>query len=118
MPVTLLITGISDFNFAFVHKSPSCFKPRSQWRAWGPSRFVLAVPMTHRVSFPAPTSLAADTDFHSLSSALGFTVLSVSLLVRQGQRRDHSQHASEQPPSQVPLGQQQPVIAQIGRAAC
>src|SRR3990170_8454046 len=61
MPVTLLISGISDFNFAFVHESPSCFKPRSQWRAWGPSRFVLAVPMAHRASFPASTNLAADT---------------------------------------------------------
>ena len=44
--------------------------------------------MTPRACFPLPASLAADTDFHSLSSALGFTVLSVSLLVRQGQRRD------------------------------
>jgi len=37
-------------------------------------------------SFRRHSALPADTDFHSLRCALGFSVLSVSLLVRQGQR--------------------------------
>jgi hypothetical protein len=61
--------------------------------------FVLAIPMTHRVSFPPPTSLAADTDSHSPSSALRFTMLSVSLTVCPPQaaarRRAESSTASE-----------------------
>jgi len=69
--------------------------------------------MAHRVSFPAPTSLAADTDFDSLSSALGFIILSVTLLVRQRQRRDPSQHAAKTLPREMPFGQQHPVIARM-----
>jgi len=91
-----------------VGQSPSCVKPRSQWRGLR-ARAVRFGRSNDSTGFFS----AADTDLHSLSSALGFTVLSVSLLVRQGQRRDHSQHASEQPPSQMPLGQQQPVLARM-----
>ena len=44
--VFFFLTRISDFNFTFVYESPSCVKSRSQWRAWGPLRFVLAVHAT------------------------------------------------------------------------
>src|SRR5713101_5178880 len=74
------------FQLCLVSQSPSWVEARAQGRAWGPARFLLAVPITHRVSFPEPSSLAADTDFHSLSSAVEFTLLSVPLLVRQRQR--------------------------------
>ena len=49
---------------------------------------------------PAPVCLAADTP-RSMASARSFAFCPGSLTVRQRQRRDHSQHAAEQPPTQM-----------------
>ncbi len=48
-----------------------------------------------------------------MASERSFAFCPGSLTVRQRRRRDHSQHAAEQPPTQMSFGQQKPIIARM-----
>src|SRR5262249_12335726 len=53
--------------------------------------------------FCPPHSASPLTLPRSMASARSFAFCPGSLAIRQRQRRDHSQHAAEQPPTQMPL---------------
>jgi len=99
------LAAISDFNFSF-RQGDTPFPAAVQTQITVPSferlqgsvwlfrsLFWSASPLQ-----PAPLLTSVPTGWHL--SQLAF--ISTSLRDRQEQRRDHPQHASEQPPSQMP----------------